>query len=59
MGDLAVEGNFVFCLIIVDIFIGLGRAYRLGGEYFEVIKRGEGGDKPQMDGTIFMREFDP
>ena len=35
MGDLAV-GNFVCCLIIIAIFIGLGRAYRLGGE-FEVI----------------------
>ena len=31
LGDLAVGGNFVFCLIIVVIFIGLGRAYRLGG----------------------------
>ena len=30
LGDLAVRGNFVFCLIVV-IFIGLGRAYRLGG----------------------------
>ena len=28
--DLALGGNFVFCLIIVVIFIGLGRAYRLG-----------------------------
>ena len=27
--DLAVEGNFVFCLIIVVIFIGLRRAYML------------------------------
>ena len=31
MGDLAVGGKFVFCLVIVVIFIGLGRAYRLGG----------------------------
>ena len=31
LGDLAVEGNFVFFLIIVVIFIGLGRAYRLEG----------------------------
>ena len=30
-GDLAVGGNFVFCLIIVVIFIGLGRAHKLGG----------------------------
>ena len=45
MGDLAVGGNFVFCLIIVVTFIGLGRAYRLGrrgggGVDFEVIKSG-------------------
>ena len=31
MGDLAVGENFVFRFIIVVIFIGLGRAYRLGG----------------------------
>ena len=29
--DVAVKGNFVCCLIIVVIFIGLGRSYRLGG----------------------------
>ena len=29
IGDLAVRGNFVFCLIIVVVFIGLGRAYTL------------------------------
>ena len=40
MGDLAVGGNFVFCLIIVVIFIGLGRAYRFWGRDFEVIKWG-------------------
>ena len=28
--NLAVEGNFVFCLILVARFIGLGRAFRLG-----------------------------
>ena len=32
LGYLAVGGNFVCCLIIVAIFIGFGRAYRLGGE---------------------------
>ena len=32
--------NLVFCLIIVVIFIGLGRAYRLGWGHFEVIKWG-------------------
>ena len=36
--DQTVGENFVFCLTIVVIFIGLGRAYRLGG--FEVIKWG-------------------
>ena len=35
--------NFVFCLIIVVIFIGLGRANRLGGGHFEVVKWGERG----------------
>ena len=39
LGDLAVGGNFVFSLIIVAIFIGLGRAYRLG-EDSEVTKWG-------------------
>ena len=38
LGDLALGGNFVFCLIIVAIFIGLGRAYIswLGGR--EILK---------------------
>ena len=37
-----VGGNFVFFLIIVVIFIGLGRAYRFrgGGGDFEVMKWG-------------------
>ena len=30
LGDLAVRGNSVFCLIINFTFIGLRRAYRLG-----------------------------
>ena len=50
MGDLAVGGNSVCCLIIFVIFIGLGRAYRLG-EDFEVIMWE--GDKPKRDGTIY------
>ena len=29
-GDIAVGGNFVFSFIIIVIFIGLERAYRLG-----------------------------
>ena len=37
--DLAVGGNPAYCLIIFVIFIGLGRAYRLRGD-FEVIKWG-------------------
>ena len=55
MGDLAVGGNSVCCLIIFVIYIGLGRAYRLRGD-FEVLKwRGE----PKRDRNIFMREVDP
>ena len=48
MGDLAVGGNFVFCLIIVVTFIGLGRAYRLGrrggegGWILKLSNRGQG-----------------
>ena len=34
--DLPVGGSFLCCLIIVAIFIGIGRADRLGGD-FEVI----------------------
>ena len=41
--------------MIIVIFIGIGRAYRLG-EYFKVIIW-EG--KPKRDGTIFMGEVDP
>ena len=42
MGDLVVRGNFVFCLILVVIFIGLGRAYKGGRRRgdFGVIKWG-------------------
>ena len=42
LGDLAVGGSFVFCLIIAVIFIGLVRAYSLWRGDFEVIKWGEG-----------------
>ena len=55
-GDLAVRGDFVFCLVIVVIFIGLGRAYRFGGG--GVLKFLNGG-KPQRDGTIFMGQVAP
>ena len=37
LGDLAVDGNFVCCLIIGVTLIGLGRAYRLGERSFEAI----------------------
>ena len=50
-----VGGSFVFCLIIVVILIGLGRAYR--SRDFKVMKWG--GAKPQRDATIFMGEVDP
>ena len=52
--DLAVGGKFVFCLVIVVIFIGLGRAYRLGG-----FSNYQMGGKPQRDGTIFMWKVYP
>ena len=55
-----VGGSFVFCLIIVVILIGLGRAYR--SRDFKVMKWGGwggGGGKPQRDATIFMGEVDP
>ena len=55
MGNPALGGKFVFCIIIVVIFIGRERAYRLGGN-FEVIKWG--GGKPQRDGTIHMAKID-
>ena len=37
MGELAVRRNFVCCLIILVIFMGLGRAYRLGGGFKVII----------------------
>ena len=52
MGDLAVGGNFVFCLIIVVIFMGLGRANRLGGGHFEVVKWGERGTSHKWMGPF-------
>ena len=55
MGDLAVGGNSVCRLIIFVIFIALGRAYRLGGDFEIIIWGGE----PRRDGTIFMGEVDP
>ena len=36
-GELAVGGNFVRCLIIVVIFLGLGGAYRLAGDFKLII----------------------
>ena len=37
LGELAVGGNFVCCLIIVVIFMGLGIAYRLRGDFKVII----------------------
>ena len=55
--DLAVMENFACCLKIVVIFIGLGRAHRLGGgRDFEAIIWG---GKPQRDKITFMGEVDP
>ena len=53
--DLVVGGNSVCCLIIFVIFIGLGRAYRLGG----FLSYQMGDHKQQKDGVIFMGEVDP
>ena len=64
LGNLAVGGNFVCCLIIVVIFIGLGnlfgRVYRLenGGWGLEILKLSYLG-KATKDGTIFMGKVDP
>ena len=54
LGDLAVGGNLVFCIIIVVIFLGLGEHIGWVG-----LKLSNGGDKPQRDGAIFMGELDP
>ena len=64
LGNLAVGGNFVCCLIIVVIFIGLGnvlgKVYRLemGGGGVEILKLSYWG-KATKDGTIFMGKVDP
>ena len=66
LGNLAVGGNFVCCLIIVVIFIGLGnvlgKVYRLemggAGGGVEILKLSYWG-KATKDGTIFMGKVDP
>ena len=50
LGDLAVVGNFVCCLIVVT-FMWLGRAYRLGKFQIHYV-----GGKPQRDGTNFFKD---
>ena len=37
LGEQAVGGNFVCCLIIVVIFMGLGIAYRFRGDFKVII----------------------
>ena len=55
LGHLAaVGGNFVFCLMIVVIFIGLGRAYKLGVGDCEVIKW-----EARQKGEVFYGKVDP
>ena len=39
MGDIAVGGNFVCCLIIVVIFMALGGTYHLGADFKVIIWR--------------------
>ena len=49
LGELAEEGNFVGCLIVI-IFMGLGETYRLGGEILKSsygVRRGGRGGKQQ------------
>ena len=63
-GELGVGGNFVWCLIIVVIFIGLGGAYK----FSEILKSwfgggggGGGGRGANHEGTetFFMGGLDP
>ena len=52
MGDLVVDRKFVFCLIIVVIFIGLRRAYRLGGM---ILNLSNGGKTTYGSGPFYQR----
>ena len=53
---LWVGGNYVWCLVIVVIFMGLGRSKEVGRE--EVLKSSYGGNRPQRGGPIFMGRVD-
>ena len=53
-GDLAAGRNFVFCLMIVAIFVGLGRACRLE----RIVKLLNGGQATKGE-TNFMGEIAP
>ena len=56
----ALGGKFVCCLIIVVIFIGLGKVYGLGGDMkFFYGGRGGGGQATKGLGNFFMRGVDP
>ena len=48
----------MFCLIIVVIFIGLGRAHKLGGGRTLKLSNG-GGEQATKDETILMGKVDP
>ena len=37
LGELAEGGNFICCLIVLVMFMGLGRTYRLGGDFKVII----------------------
>ena len=50
----ALGGKFVCCLIIVVIFIGLGKVYGLGGDMKFFYGGRGGGGKPQRDWAIFL-----
>ena len=53
--ELAEGGNFVYCLIIVVIFMGLGGAYRLGEDFKVIIW----GASQKGLGPIFIGGVDP
>ena len=56
--DLAVEGNLVFCLIIVVIFIGLRRAYMLRMEGW-IFTLSNGGASHKGMGPFLWEKLNP
>ena len=52
LGQLGVGGNFVWCLIIVVIFMRLEGAFRLGGDFRVIIW---GTSHKEMGPFLFLR----